>query len=585
MDLPLVSIIITTYNYAHMVATAIESALGQDYPNFEVVIMDNASTDDTPAVIRAYAADPRVRYIRNPENIGLTPNHNAGLREARGQYVSFLSADDWLMPSFVSRAIRYYQDHPDVDVLYSGTYLADESGNLKLFRKMLGEPPARFAGRNEFAALLAEGCHICFPSMLVKREHFERYGDLDPSIKAADYEIVIRWAAAGLCFAHDPEPTCVVRLHPNQNSGQINYTETGGKLGELLYLLQKYIVSENCWRIEGYEYTIARHLASVVQATQKNGLFLSKEWLARVDRMNELLLAARAHNLAQHRPTFLTIAFYARGPLPLIELTMRSLAALSGDGFEVLVLHPPGSSTVPLAAYLDRGRRFRTIPLTETLGEAAAMNLAIRVGIGNAFTFLECGNTFESDHAERLRAAFDQRQADVVLSPARVSIEDFATGAKRDIDDVREDLYAFPSLDDLAVRPALPLESIAFRRSAADAIGNFNETLPVLVYWEYFLRLSTIASIVAQPSPVTVRAFVGRPSATLSFPQLPDLIAKIHAAYPGLGDRTAERRTQYVREIERGIETRIYDGSDPASLMRQIALLAGTHVIADAALR
>jgi glycosyltransferase involved in cell wall biosynthesis len=102
MDYPLVSIIITTYNYAHVVATAIESALGQDYPNFEVVIMDNASTDDTPAVIRRYTADPRVHSIRNPENIGLTPNHNAGLREARGQYVSFLSADDWLMPSFVS---------------------------------------------------------------------------------------------------------------------------------------------------------------------------------------------------------------------------------------------------------------------------------------------------------------------------------------------------------------------------------------------------------------------------------------------------------------------------------------------------
>ena len=340
MDLPLVSIIITAYNYAHMVATAIESALGQDYPNFEVVIMDNASTDDTPAVVCRYTADPRVRSIRNPENIGLTPNHNAGLREARGQYVSFLSADDWLMPSFVSRAIRYYQDHPDVDVLYSGSYLADEPGNLMTFRNMIGEPPARFAGRNEFAALLAEGCHICFTSMLVKREHFERYGDLDPSVKAADYEIVIRWAAAGLRFAHDPEPTCVVRIHPNQNSGQINYTQNGGMLGEFLYLLQKYVVSENCWRIEGYEHATARHLAAIVQRSQKNGLLLSKESLTRVDRMNELLLAARAHNLAQRHPTFLTIAFYARGPLPLIELTLRSLAALSGDSFEACYTRP-----------------------------------------------------------------------------------------------------------------------------------------------------------------------------------------------------------------------------------------------------
>jgi len=56
--------------------------------------------------------------------------------------------------------------------------------------------------------------------------------------------------------------------------------------------------------------------------------------------MDELLLAARAHNLAQRHPTFLTIAFYARGPLPLIELTLRSLAALSGDSFEACYTRP-----------------------------------------------------------------------------------------------------------------------------------------------------------------------------------------------------------------------------------------------------
>ncbi|MBV8152133.1 MAG: glycosyltransferase family 2 protein, partial [Candidatus Eremiobacteraeota bacterium] len=126
MRLPLVSIIITAYNYAHTVATAIKSALAQDYPNIEVVVMDNASTDPTPAVVAAFAHDRRVRYFRNAENIGMVPNHNEGLRRAKGEYVVFLSADDFLMPDFVSRSHTYLQAQPDVDVLYTTPFFVDD---------------------------------------------------------------------------------------------------------------------------------------------------------------------------------------------------------------------------------------------------------------------------------------------------------------------------------------------------------------------------------------------------------------------------------------------------------------------------
>ena len=138
--LPLITVIITTYNYAHTVGVAIDSALAQDYPELEVLVVDNCSTDATPELVERYRADPRFRYIRNESNIGMVPNHNKGLREARGAYVLFLSADDFLLPGHISRSYWYLHEHPDIDVLYASTLFVEESGRFIGVRQMGGQP-------------------------------------------------------------------------------------------------------------------------------------------------------------------------------------------------------------------------------------------------------------------------------------------------------------------------------------------------------------------------------------------------------------------------------------------------------------
>ena len=87
MTPPLISIVIANYNYAHFIPKAIESVLSQDDPNFELIVVDNASTDTSWEVIGSYVAvDERLRAFRNESNIGIVRNHNRGLREARGSY-------------------------------------------------------------------------------------------------------------------------------------------------------------------------------------------------------------------------------------------------------------------------------------------------------------------------------------------------------------------------------------------------------------------------------------------------------------------------------------------------------------------
>jgi glycosyltransferase involved in cell wall biosynthesis len=116
IDLPLVSIIITSYNRAGLISKAIASALNQDYPNLEIVISDNCSTDDTDTVIRKYISDPRVKYSRNEKNIGMIPNFRKATYElSKGEYITYISSDDYLIDNaFVSDCIKLVKQDKNI---------------------------------------------------------------------------------------------------------------------------------------------------------------------------------------------------------------------------------------------------------------------------------------------------------------------------------------------------------------------------------------------------------------------------------------------------------------------------------------
>lgn len=110
---PLVSIGLPTYNRATWLPQAIQSALGQTYPNVEVVLSDNASTDGTAEICRDVAArDSRFRYIRQPVNRGAAENFATVLRESRGQYFMWLGDDDWLDLDYVARCVEVLTADP-----------------------------------------------------------------------------------------------------------------------------------------------------------------------------------------------------------------------------------------------------------------------------------------------------------------------------------------------------------------------------------------------------------------------------------------------------------------------------------------
>lgn len=121
---PLLSVGLPVYNGARWVAAALDSFLGQGLRDFEVIVSDNASTDDTEVVCRAYAArDARVRYFRNPSNIGLYANFNRVLEHARGRYFKWAACSDLCLEGFFEHCVDALEHRPDAVIAFPRAYL------------------------------------------------------------------------------------------------------------------------------------------------------------------------------------------------------------------------------------------------------------------------------------------------------------------------------------------------------------------------------------------------------------------------------------------------------------------------------
>lgn len=134
MNYPLVTIGIPTYNRADdFLRDAVQSALDQTYPNIEVIISDNCSSDDTENVIKSFK-DPRIRYIRHNVNIGANNNFNYCLKQAKGTYFLLLHSDDMIDRDFIETCMNASEGNHEIGVIRTGIRLIDEDSNLIIER-------------------------------------------------------------------------------------------------------------------------------------------------------------------------------------------------------------------------------------------------------------------------------------------------------------------------------------------------------------------------------------------------------------------------------------------------------------------
>ena len=138
---PLVSVITPTYNRAAFLGTAIESVLAQTYPHFEHIVVDDGSTDHTPALMERYLRDRRVRYL-SQSNQGQSVARNLAVEHCAGEFICFLDSDDSWFPDKLREQVALFHAHPEVGVVYGDYVFVDERGNELAMQNM-----ARYSGR------------------------------------------------------------------------------------------------------------------------------------------------------------------------------------------------------------------------------------------------------------------------------------------------------------------------------------------------------------------------------------------------------------------------------------------------------
>jgi hypothetical protein len=222
--MPLFTIGIPTFNRAGFLRRAIEAGLDQSYPEVEVVVLDDASTDETPEVVRSFG--DRVRYHRNPRNIGSWPNFAAVAELARGEFFSWLQDDDLIHRDFASRAVRTMVGDDKV-VVYTAFELDTPSATVCDRRVLYGPPIALEWMRGDLR--IVDGSlvgplsfFVSFANMpaIVFRTHVVRDAVryFDPHCELFNERIVLSRAAARGMVAADPWPGAIFSAHEQQIS-------------------------------------------------------------------------------------------------------------------------------------------------------------------------------------------------------------------------------------------------------------------------------------------------------------------------------------------------------------------------------
>ncbi len=210
-SLPLISVIIATYNRRDFIVEAVNSALDQTYKNIEVIIVDDGSTDDSRSLIEAeFGTDPRVSYFYQ-ENNKRASAFNHGLQHARGEFIAIVDSDNRWLPHRLESGYRALTANPDYDIAYGDNILIDEQGN-----EISRENMKRYSGNITFQ-LLRDNC-VSINTALVPRRCFDELGPMDTSRKRSDdYELWLRFSTA-YRFLYVPDFMAEYRVMEDQLS-------------------------------------------------------------------------------------------------------------------------------------------------------------------------------------------------------------------------------------------------------------------------------------------------------------------------------------------------------------------------------
>gem|GEM_PF-739730 len=610
---PLVSILVPTYNRARFLPDALRSALSQNYPHFEIVVVDDGSSDETPDTIKKFS-DKRVRYVRK-EHSGAPATRNRCITEAKGEFLVWLDSDDMLEPVVLMSYADALAKSPDADVLYGDLIVTDAH-----FRPIREVNYQDWYGRNGdlLANLLHSNC-IPNPGTMVRKSLYEKFGMYDESFRRAhDYELWTRFALKAT-FKRLPIKVVKWRWHDsNMSSGSVQY-DTSFDARIIHSMLEAYALSELFptvdWRgkdqnkIRASVYLIvAQRLLDLkdvagaceylekshavipnpdtiqlrdkllssncqtepsVEPLDSNHFPSNREATTTISGDNNLPVTAATND---NKPLVSVIVPTHNRP-ELLAKALRSIQDQTFRDFEIIVVNDAGIDVSRLVEHFNNMGTILYINKKTNEGLAAARNSAIRAARGKYIAYLDDDDTYYPDHLQILSDYLENSDSQVAYTNAHRALQEQKgetfTTVNRDIP-YSEKFDA----ERLLVENFIPVLCVMHEKQCLEQVGLFDESLPRHEDWDLWIRLSQKFQFIHIPK--TTAEFTHRitdPSGMTSG-TLPSMLSTLEKVYNKSAElvtprpTVAARRKSYLFDLRNRIHRFLRDKLEtlPSSL-------------------
>jgi glycosyltransferase involved in cell wall biosynthesis len=333
--MPLVSVIIPAYNQGKYVGEAIQSVLGQSFRDFEIIVINDGSTDETSQVAKSFS-DARLRYIFQ-ENQGLSAARNTGIRNSKGVYITYLDADDLFTPTKLAVLTQILEAEPDMGLVAGQAVPIDEKGNRigRIFDK-----PVPMDQRE---LLLSNPLHV--GSVMLRMSWQKKVGYFDESLRSyEDWDMWLRLAKMGCKMGWVSKPVSFYRFHTNQmirNSRQM----TEATFAVLDKLFNDPYLTPDWLEFKNLAYSGA-NMRAAVQAYNSGNISEGKMYISNAVQLNPKLLdhngfllanrlAAFANSPKHSKPVKFLEKIYKNVPEDLLVLQKRKRHDLSKAAIEL----------------------------------------------------------------------------------------------------------------------------------------------------------------------------------------------------------------------------------------------------------
>jgi glycosyltransferase involved in cell wall biosynthesis len=252
---PRVSICIPTWNGSKYIGDGISSVLAQTLTDFELIVVDDNSTDSTDSVVESFR-DPRLSFHRNSERLGLVGNWNRCLELASCEYVTIFHQDDVMAPENLAEKVRVLEREPQVGFVYSRVDQIDKDGNSIAYQiSNSPEQDCVESGMKLFETLILNDNHVRCPSVVARRTCYETVGDFDSRLPfTADWEM---WMRIALFYdvAYLSRPLAKYRCHAGNETG--NFLNTTREL-EQYFMAKKLVLEKHPERVVDSESLLSK---------------------------------------------------------------------------------------------------------------------------------------------------------------------------------------------------------------------------------------------------------------------------------------------------------------------------------------